>query len=70
METGGLVVARIKGSEGVFMVLLVDSRAGCVLESSGALSEPEVRKLLAANYHESESEIEARLALARSHPEI
>ena len=70
METGGLVVARIKGSEGLFIVLLVDVQAGCVLESSGELSEPEVRKLLAANYRESESEIEARLELARRYPEI
>jgi hypothetical protein len=70
METGTLVVGRIKGSEGLFVLLLVDVRAGCVLESPPRLSEAEVRKMLADKYGESESQIKTRLELARRHPEI
>ena len=67
---GTLAVPRIKGSEGFLMVLLVDVRAGCILESSRGLTEPGVRKLLADKYGKPESQIEKRLELAKNHPEI
>jgi len=65
-----LVVARAKGSAGLFIVLLVDVHAGCILESSHGLSEPEIRKVLAESYGQTDAQIRTRLELAKSHDEI
>ena len=70
MEKGSIVVARLKASEGLFILLVVDAPAGRVLTSFSGLTESEVRTLLASNYGLSESDIEGRLVQARTGVQI
>ena len=70
METGTLIVGRIKGKEDKFLMLLVSLQKGHILESSRELTEDELRTALAENYGESESQIEVRIELAKAHPGI
>ena len=69
MERGTLIVGRVKGMEGKFIMLLVSTEKGHILESSDDLTEDELRTALAENYGESKAQIEARLKLAKDHPE-
>jgi hypothetical protein len=70
MPTGNLVLARTQADDGHFILLLIDFGAGRILESSVNLTEPEAREQLADNYGEPESQIEARVTLARAHPAV
>jgi hypothetical protein len=69
-ETGTLVVGRIKGRPGKYIVLLVSIQKGHMLESSRELTEEKLRELLAENYGESETQVQARIDLANASPEI
>ncbi len=65
-----MIVGRVKGMEGKFIIVLVSTEKGHILESSDALTEDELRTALAKNYGESEDQIEARLKLAKDRPGI
>jgi hypothetical protein len=69
METGTLLVGRIKGKKDKFIMVLVNAQKGRILESSKELTEDELRTVLTENYGESESQIEERIGLAKAHPE-
>jgi hypothetical protein len=67
-HAGTLTVERLKGSPGKFIVLLVNTQEGHILESSNPLTEDEVREVPASNYGESSSQIEARIRQASANP--
>jgi len=69
-KTGTLIVARVNGKEGKFIMLLVSVQKGHVLESSRELTEDKLRAALAENHGESETQIEERIKLAKNHPGI
>jgi hypothetical protein len=64
------VLGRIQGCEGQLVLFLVDFAEGRILESSVNLTEAEAREVLAENYGQSKSQIEARLKLAKTHRQI
>jgi hypothetical protein len=70
METGTLIVGLSKDKEDKFVMFLVNIQKGHILESSRELTEAELRTALAENYGESESQIETRIGLAKTHPGI
>jgi hypothetical protein len=69
-DTGTLVVGRLTGRPGKFIVMLVNAQMGKILETSVELTEEEVRKLLADNYGESAAQIEMRIQQANTSPEV
>jgi hypothetical protein len=69
-QKGSLIVGRIKGMPGNFIMFLVNVREGHIMEVSAALPEDSLRKLLASNYGETTAQIERRIQLAKAHPEI
>jgi hypothetical protein len=69
-NTGTLIVARINGKENQFVILLVSIQKGCILESSTALTEDDLRVALAKNSDETHAQIDERIALARAQPGI
>jgi hypothetical protein len=55
---------------GRFIASLVNSEGGKMIETSRALTEDELRDLLAKSYGESEAEIRARIQRANADPEF
>jgi hypothetical protein len=51
-------------------MFLVNLQRGHIVESSIALTEEELRAVLAENYGESASQIDQRIALAKAHPAV
>ncbi len=69
-SAGALIVARVKGDDDTYVVLLVSTQRGCILESSFGLSEEALRALLTENYGEADEVIDERIERAKTHPAV